>query len=114
MGEGGADAGLSVEDFGDHDEAVGLVRGVGEGGFFVEAFFGLVGAEDVVDGVGVGSGVDAGDVELGELVDVFENLAELTFKLGFFFRREVDAGEVGDVVDVEFGFHQIKIKRKRS
>ncbi len=51
----------------------------------------------------VGSTFDTS--QLVQLVDVGEDLAELSLKLlplGF---GEVDAGEVGDVVDVEVGGH---------
>ena len=96
-----ASGGLRVgDDFGDPDLALGLVGGVGEHGFRREAFARLVLAHHVIDGRGVGGGLDAGDVEGGEGFGMAEDGLELPLENGAFFLIQFEPGQAGDIADV--------------
>ena len=100
--EGGPRSAL-LDDFRDGDHVVALGRSVAEGVGDGEAGLRDVGLPDVEDGRGVGGGFDAGDVDFRQLLDVVQDVAELLRKFRFLFGREREAGELGDVVDVELG-----------
>ena len=84
---------------------LGKSRGGGVGQSFLggEARSGLILVPDVVTGKGVSGGFDTLQIDLVQLVEVLENIPELGAKFFLFFIRQLDAGEVGDVIDVELG-----------
>lgn len=83
------------------DLVLGLVGGVGEDGFAREAVAGSVLAHHVVDRGGVGSGLDAADIERGERFDMAEDGFELLLENGALLLAEFESCESGDVADVD-------------
>ena len=75
--------------------------GVAEGLLLGEAWAGFVGADDIVDGEGVGGGFDAGEVEFGKGVHVVEDTMELGSVVVGFVVGEFETGEFGDAMDVD-------------
>ena len=75
--------------------------GVAEGLLLGEARAGFVGADDIVNGEGVGGGFDAGEVEFGEGVHVVEDTMELGGVVGGFVVGEFETGEFGGAMDVD-------------
>jgi len=98
--EGGSGVG---DDFGDAELALGLVGRVGEEGGGSEAVSRGVIAHGAEDGGGVGGGLDAGNVERGEGLDMAEDGIELALECGDLRIGEVEAGEICDVADVDVG-----------
>ena len=75
------------------------------GGVFEDFFDGEAGlddvlAEDIVQGQGMGHGLDAGHVDFADLIDVLEDGGELGGELGQLIFGEGEAGEFGDVADL--------------
>ena len=102
------------DDFGDPDLALGLVGGVGEDGFRRDAFARLVLAHHVIDGRGVGGGLDAGDIERREGFGVTEDCLELPLENGAFSFSQFEPGQAGDMVDINvLGGHRGRIGEER-
>lgn len=80
-----------------------LVRRVGEESGGREAVSRDVIAHGAEDRGGVGGGLDAGNVERGKGLDMAEDGIELALKGGDLRIGEVEAGEIGDVADVDVG-----------
>ncbi len=49
----------------------------------------------------MGSGLDVGDVEFFQMLDVFEHAAKLAFEGGDFLVGEGEACQPGDMADIE-------------
>jgi hypothetical protein len=92
-----------ADDFGDLEEGAVGIGGVLENFFEGEAGLNDILAEDVVDGEGVSHGLDAGDVDFGDLCDVVEDGFELAGEFFEAFFVEGEAGELGDVADLVQG-----------
>ena len=103
------------DDFWDADLALGLIGGVGEDGFGGDAVARLVLAHDVIDGRGVGGGLDAGDIEGGEGFSVAEDGLELPLENGAFFLIQFEPGQAGDIADINvLRGHRGRIGEERS
>ena len=102
------------DDFWDADLALGLVGGVGQDGFGRDAGAGLVLAHDVVDGRGIGGGLDAGDIKGGEGFGVAEDGIELRLEDGAFGFGQFEPGEAGDMANFNvLGGHRGRIGEER-
>jgi hypothetical protein len=89
------------DDFGDADLALGLVGRVLEHRGLGEAFVRRVIAHFPENGTGVGGRLDAGNVEFRERFDVAQDGFELRLERGHLFVGEFEAGEIGDVANVD-------------
>lgn len=78
----------------------GLGR-VAEGLLLGEAGPRFIWADHIIDGQGVGSGFNAGEVEFGQGVHVVEHAEELGTVVGGLLVSEFETGEFGDAVDVD-------------
>ena len=92
----------SFDDLGDRDHLVALCGGIAQRLRGREPGTGLVLLPDVVLRIGVRGRFDVGDIYLGEALDVTEQLGELPRERGFFLRREREARETRQRVEVEF------------
>jgi len=89
------------DDFGNADLALGLVRGVEQHGGGAQAGVRGVVAHFSKNFGGVRGGVDAGNFEFRKGFDVIDDCFELRLEGGDFIVGEFEAGEVGDVADVD-------------
>jgi hypothetical protein len=89
------------DDFGDTDLALGLIRRVQENGGGAEAGVWRVVAHFSENLGGVCGGVDAGDFEFRKGLDVVDDGFELWLEGCDFLVGEFEAGEIGDVADVD-------------
>jgi hypothetical protein len=103
------------DDFGDADLALGLVGRVLEHRGLGEAFVRRVIAHFPENGTRVGVRLDAGNVEFRERFDVAQDGFELGLESGELFVGEFEAGEIGDVADVDVavrhGRERLEMKR---
>lgn len=95
----------------DDDHVVALRGGIFEGLIDGEAGLWDVVGPDVKDRKAVSGWFHPGDIDLFELLDVGEDVVELGGELRFFLRRERQAGEVRDVVDIEVGRRRHRASR---
>lgn len=91
--------------FGDAELVLPALRGIGEGRLLSETAFrpGLIGAQGSARREGVSRGFDAVHIQLGELVNVGQNVAELLLVEGDLGLGEGETRQIGDVADVQFG-----------
>ena len=89
------------DDLGHADLALSLVGRVLEDGFGRQAGVRVVLAHFSKHRAGVGGGFDAGDVELRQRLDMAEDRLELRLESGDLFIGQFEAGEIGDVADID-------------
>jgi hypothetical protein len=89
------------DDFGDADLALGLIGRVLQDGLRRQARVRDVLTHAAENGYRVGGGIDSLDVELGQGLDVLEDGFQLWLEQGDFLVGEFEAGEIGDIADVD-------------
>ena len=93
----------SFNDLGDDEHVVALGGGVLEGELDGQPALRDVLGPNIGDRKRVRRRFDAGHVDLLELLDVGNHIADLLGEPRLFLRRECEAGEAGDMVEVEVG-----------
>jgi len=96
-------AGIAAEDFGHHEAVAQDGRRVGEDLGSRQAGAGDVLIEAVVHLGRVGKGLDAGDIEVGDLRDMVKHSSELRSELLDAIGGEFEPGELGDVKNIGSG-----------
>jgi len=91
---------VSFHDFRNDDHVVALSRGVLQRCFDRQARLCNVISPDIINRECVRGRLDAAYVDLSQLLDVREDVAELGGKLRLFLGRQREPREVGDMVDV--------------
>src|SRR6266487_4802801 len=90
----------SFDNFRDDEQPASLGRGMAKRFLVWQRGADLVGTSHVYHRNGVGGRLDRADVDLAQLFDVAEHLAELRAELALFFRCETETGQVGDILHV--------------
>src|SRR5213594_166628 len=92
----------SLDDFRNNEQPAGLGRGIAKRLLVRKRSANFVGAGHVHHRHGVGRRFDSADVDLAQLLDVAEHLAELRAEFALFLRCEAKSGEVGHIFHVDF------------
>ncbi len=89
------------DDLGDADLALGLVGSILQNGGRGEALVRHIIAHPAEDIRSVGGGIDARNIEFRESFHEAENRLKLGLESGHFRIAEFEAGEIGDVADID-------------
>lgn len=90
-----------LNDLGDLELVEHGLGGVAQGLLLAEAWARLIRADHIIDGQGVGSRLDAGEIKFGQSVHVVEHPEKLGTVVGGLLVSEFKAGKFGDAVDVD-------------
>ena len=102
------------DDFGDADLALGLVGCVLEHRGLGQAFVRRVIAHFPESSTRVGGRLDAGNVEFRQGFDLAQDGFELRLESGDLFVGEFEAGEIGDVADVDVAVRHGRERLERT